>query len=155
MASAFGCLLWTCEHATEWLFDCFYSSAELDQFPADRVDHGLEPVVRAQFLIDVVKMIPERLGTDPQVAHDGRWAPAFGEIPKHSMFLLRQSRYRLRSYRGVRGLEELLRRSQHPLHERLGSFPISNAAHQVHDPAASRLRILVNHSRHIHPYPLA
>ena len=119
------------------------------------MNHGLEPVVRAKLLIDVVKVIAERLGTDHQVAHDGRWGLAFGEIPKHSMFLLRQAHDRLRSYRAVRGIEELLRRSQHPLHERLRSLPISDAAHQVHDPAASRPRILVNHGRHIHPYLLA
>jgi hypothetical protein len=123
----------------------------LDEFPADRVDDGLEPVVGAQLLIDVVEVIPERLGTDPQLAHDRCWTLAFGEIPKHSMFLFRQSRYRLRSHRIVRGREELLRRSQHPLHERLRSLPIFDAAHQVHDPPASRLRILVNDGRHVHP----
>lgn len=111
--------------------------------------------MRAKLLIDAVKVISERLGTDPQVAHDSRRALALGEISKHSMFLLRQSRYRLRSHRVVRGLEEFLRRSQHPLRERLRSLPISNAAHQMHDSAASRLRIFVDHRRRIHPDPPA
>lgn len=66
-----------------------HTAAALDQFSADRVDYGLESVVRAELLIDVVKVIPECLRTDLQGAHDVRRALAFGEVPKHSMFLIR------------------------------------------------------------------
>jgi hypothetical protein len=111
--------------------------------------------MRAKLLIDVMEVIPERLGTDLQLAHDGRWALTFGKVLEHSMLLLRQPGCRLRSHGIVSGREELLRRPQHASHERFRSLPITNAAHQVHDPAASDLRIFVDHGRDIHPNPPA
>ena len=44
-------------HARRWAAD-----TGLNQFPADRVRDDVESVVRAKLLIDVMEVIPQRLG---------------------------------------------------------------------------------------------
>jgi hypothetical protein len=61
---------------------------DLNQFPPNSVDDGLESVVRAQLLIDVVEVIPQRLGTDVQIAHDVSRVLAFGEASQDALFLV-------------------------------------------------------------------
>jgi len=48
----------------------------LDQFPANRMRHGFKPVVRAEFLIDVVEVVTERLRANLELTDDvGRGLP--------------------------------------------------------------------------------
>src|SRR5437667_8481978 len=89
--------------------------ADLDQLPPNGVNDGLEPVMRAQLLIDVVEVIPQRLGADVQIVHDVRGALAFGEASQYPVFLVGQRHHRCRPQPVVRHLDELSRRSTHPL----------------------------------------
>ena len=66
----------------------------LNQFPADRVRHGLESVVRAKLLIDVMEVIPERLGANLELTRDVDRALPVGEVAEHLMLLLRQRVHR-------------------------------------------------------------
>jgi hypothetical protein len=52
-------------------------SRYLDQFPAKRMRHGFNPIVRAELLIDVVKVVSERLRANFELTHDVGWTLPF------------------------------------------------------------------------------
>ncbi len=58
------------------------------------MNDSLEPIVRAELLIDVVKMVAKRLRADLELAHDIGRALAFGEACEDPVLLLGQRHHR-------------------------------------------------------------
>ena len=125
--------------------------ADLDQLPADPMEHRFESIVGAKLLIDVVKVIPKSLRGYFEFVSDVTRAPALGEASEHSMFLIRQGVHWSRPQRIIGHFDELLRHAEHPLDELLRSLPTVHIASEVDDPTPSGLRILVDHGRQVHP----
>ena len=59
-----------------------------DEAATLRVGHGLEAVVCAEFPVDVMEVVPERLGGDAQSARNGRGVAAVSEELENATLLL-------------------------------------------------------------------
>jgi hypothetical protein len=97
------------------LHRCSFSriNGDLDQLPADPMEHRLESVVRSELLVDVVKVIPKRLGTYSELSGDVPGVLTFRKAAEHAMFLVWQRVHRSWPRRVVWQLYDLSRHMKH------------------------------------------
>jgi hypothetical protein len=115
------------------------------------VRHRLEAVVCAELPIDVVQVIPKRLGRDLQLAGDGRGVAALGKERKDAALLLGERR----DWRVILGAfgdrNELPCALEHAMQHLLIPMSPIDVVSQPDEKSSVRSRILKNDGRDVHP----
>jgi hypothetical protein len=117
------------------------------------VGYRFETIVGAELLVDVVEVVAERLGGNPQLPGDGRGVVASGEQLEDAPLM-----YGERLDGGVVGLIGERNDSPRGLHHAAGQLlvapPLIDVARQPHQQPASRLSVVEQDRRDVHLDPV-
>lgn len=118
----------------------------------NRVCHRFQAVVRVQFLIDMVQMVPQGLQRDPQLARNFARILAHRKQLQDFSLVFGKRRNGSRSPGNVWNTDQLARNLSHLAEQFLVLLLLGDVMRQLHDQMPMVAEILVYDGGHAHPH---